>query len=443
METGAVRRRLRLRQRHRAPRRRRRRRPGQRRPRPQLQDDLPRPQGPALQHLRRRPLRDPARPRRQPADVELRRRQARPDLLGRDARPEGRGQIQGQDQPVRRPDVDRRSGRLPEVPRARPGDRKPLRAERRTVRSGGRPAEGTARQRRRILVRSGEADLRPSPTATTRSAPPGSTSTSPCRAKANRSPPARPARASCPRRARPGWSDTWMISSKAKHPNCMYMWMNWIISPKANAEVAEFFGEAPAQSLACDETADKNFCDEIPRRKPGLLEAGLLLGDPAGRMRQRRRRLQGLQRLGPSLDRNQRLERAGPESMATEAVVARRSVGRRLAGLFHGRPRLQVGALLAGPVGLAGHPLPGVAGGPADHRLLDGRPAQRRSRSRASASKTSKRSSTNRSTATSSGGRSGPRPWSPSPTRSSPSRSPSTWPRWRAAAARRSSSSRC
>ena len=37
--------------------------------------------------------------------------------------------------------------------------------------------------------------------------------------------------------------------------------------------------------------------------------------------------------------------------MTTEAVVARRSVGRRLAGLFHGRPRLQVGALLAGPVG--------------------------------------------------------------------------------------------
>ena len=37
--------------------------------------------------------------------------------------------------------------------------------------------------------------------------------------------------------------------------------------------------------------------------------------------------------------------------MATEAVVERRSAGHRLAGLFHGRPRLQVGALLAGPVG--------------------------------------------------------------------------------------------
>src|SRR6478735_4737007 len=36
--------------------------------------------------------------------------------------------------------------------------------------------------------------------------------------------------------------------------------------------------------------------------------------------------------------------------MATEAVVERRSAGRRLADFFHGRPRLQVGALLAGPV---------------------------------------------------------------------------------------------
>src|SRR6187551_13183 len=37
--------------------------------------------------------------------------------------------------------------------------------------------------------------------------------------------------------------------------------------------------------------------------------------------------------------------------MATEAVVEKRSAGHRLADLFHGRPRLQIGALLAGPVG--------------------------------------------------------------------------------------------
>ena len=59
-----------------------------------------------------------------------------------------------------------------------------------------------------------------------------------------------------------GWSDTWMISSEAKNPNCMYLWMNHIISPKANAEVAEWFGEAPANEKACQLTENKNHCNE-------------------------------------------------------------------------------------------------------------------------------------------------------------------------------------
>jgi putative spermidine/putrescine transport system substrate-binding protein len=58
-----------------------------------------------------------------------------------------------------------------------------------------------------------------------------------------------------------GWSDTWMISSKAANPNCMYLWMNYIISPEANAKVAEYFGEAPSNSKACDLTKDANHCD--------------------------------------------------------------------------------------------------------------------------------------------------------------------------------------
>ena len=58
-------------------------------------------------------------------------------------------------------------------------------------------------------------------------------------------------RRSCPRRASTGWSDTWMLSSKATHPNCMYKWMDYIISPKVNAQVAEYFGEAPAQTKSC------------------------------------------------------------------------------------------------------------------------------------------------------------------------------------------------
>jgi putative spermidine/putrescine transport system substrate-binding protein len=69
-----------------------------------------------------------------------------------------------------------------------------------------------------------------------------------------------PVQAILPTEGATGWSDTWMISSKAKHPNCAYLWMNHIISPKANAAVAEWFGEAPANKLACQQTSDKNFC---------------------------------------------------------------------------------------------------------------------------------------------------------------------------------------
>ena len=66
-----------------------------------------------------------------------------------------------------------------------------------------------------------------------------------------------------PKEGSTAWSDTWMISSKAKHPNCMYMWMNYITSPSVQAQVAEYFGEAPANPLACQHiTDDTSFCDQ-------------------------------------------------------------------------------------------------------------------------------------------------------------------------------------
>jgi putative spermidine/putrescine transport system substrate-binding protein len=48
-----------------------------------------------------------------------------------------------------------------------------------------------------------------------------------------------------------GWADTWMLSSKAKHPNCAYMWMKYISEPKPQAEQAIYFGETPANTKAC------------------------------------------------------------------------------------------------------------------------------------------------------------------------------------------------
>ena len=56
-----------------------------------------------------------------------------------------------------------------------------------------------------------------------------------------------------PKEGATGWSDTWMLSAKAKHPNCMYKWMDYILSPKANADVTVYFGEAPVSAAACAE----------------------------------------------------------------------------------------------------------------------------------------------------------------------------------------------
>jgi putative spermidine/putrescine transport system substrate-binding protein len=49
-----------------------------------------------------------------------------------------------------------------------------------------------------------------------------------------------------------GWSDTWMLAKAAKHPNCMLMWMDHMMSAEANAQATVWFGEAPTSQQACD-----------------------------------------------------------------------------------------------------------------------------------------------------------------------------------------------
>jgi putative spermidine/putrescine transport system substrate-binding protein len=48
-----------------------------------------------------------------------------------------------------------------------------------------------------------------------------------------------------------GWADTWMLATRAPDPNCAYKWMQWVTTPKVQAQQAVYFGETPANSLSC------------------------------------------------------------------------------------------------------------------------------------------------------------------------------------------------
>jgi putative spermidine/putrescine transport system substrate-binding protein len=69
-----------------------------------------------------------------------------------------------------------------------------------------------------------------------------------------------PVEAVLPKEGATGWSDTWMVGAKSKHKTCAYKLIDHLVSPKTNAEIAEYFGEAPANKLACKETVDPNHC---------------------------------------------------------------------------------------------------------------------------------------------------------------------------------------
>ena len=60
-----------------------------------------------------------------------------------------------------------------------------------------------------------------------------------------------PVEETIPTQGATGWADTWMLSSNAQHPNCAYKWVNWVSTPKVQAEQAISFGETPANPKAC------------------------------------------------------------------------------------------------------------------------------------------------------------------------------------------------
>jgi putative spermidine/putrescine transport system substrate-binding protein len=75
-----------------------------------------------------------------------------------------------------------------------------------------------------------------------------------------------PLAATVPTEGATGWSDTWMVATKSAHKTCAYKWMDYITSPQVNAQVAEYFGEAPANPKACDVATDKTLCDTYHAR---------------------------------------------------------------------------------------------------------------------------------------------------------------------------------
>jgi putative spermidine/putrescine transport system substrate-binding protein len=48
-----------------------------------------------------------------------------------------------------------------------------------------------------------------------------------------------------------GWADSWLLATRAPHPNCAYLWMKWVSTPLVQAEQAISFGETPDNMLAC------------------------------------------------------------------------------------------------------------------------------------------------------------------------------------------------
>jgi len=60
-----------------------------------------------------------------------------------------------------------------------------------------------------------------------------------------------PVKDEIPKEGATGWADTWMLSAHAKHPNCAYMWMKWVSTPKVQAQQAIYFGETPVNTKAC------------------------------------------------------------------------------------------------------------------------------------------------------------------------------------------------
>ena len=58
-----------------------------------------------------------------------------------------------------------------------------------------------------------------------------------------------------------GWSDSWMLSTKEKHPICAYKYMNYVTKPDVQAKVADVTAYSPANLKTCEVVGAKRCKD--------------------------------------------------------------------------------------------------------------------------------------------------------------------------------------
>ncbi|HEX6886915.1 MAG TPA: extracellular solute-binding protein [Candidatus Nanopelagicales bacterium] len=66
-----------------------------------------------------------------------------------------------------------------------------------------------------------------------------------------------------PKEGTTGWSDTWMVKKDTGSINCAYLWLDHVASPEVQAQIAEYFGEAPANAKACALTKNESHCADF------------------------------------------------------------------------------------------------------------------------------------------------------------------------------------
>ena len=139
-----------------------------------------------------------------------------------------------------------------------------------------------------------------------------------------------------------GWADSWMLSTKTKHPNCAYKFMAYVSTPKVQAQQGIYFGETPVNTKACaemDSTAGR-LLREVPPRRPGdLPEEHQVLEDAAAAMRGRQQDLHELYRLAAEVAGDQGLTTLLPGSGRRDAAVRDRRRLRRPVAETAGRAR--------------------------------------------------------------------------------------------------------